>query len=124
MYDLPEDLDFQEWIGKRLDVVSFGKYSIHFIFEGPFSTGPLKMTVESLFSYQKASDASTPEPIRVTAAQSDLMQLLGHTIKNVSDEGDRTLAIEFDNGDVLRFYDPHEPYEAYQIEFAGKLIVV
>lgn len=82
------------------------------------------MTVLSLFSYQKSGTASVPEPIEVTITKSDLMQLLGHTIRNVSDEGERTLRIEFGNGDVLRFYDPHEPYEAYHIEWAGKLIVV
>ena len=119
MYDLPKNLDFQQWIGRRLDLVSFGKYSIHFNFDGT-----LKITVESLFSYQKSGMEKAPEPTRVTVAQSDLMQLLGHTVRNVSDEGDRTLRMEFDNGDILRFYDPHEPYEAYQIEYEGKLIVV
>lgn len=119
MYDLPKDLDFQEWIGKRLDLVSFGKYTIHFNFDGN-----LKITIESLFSYQRAGMASAPAPIKVTVARSDLMRLLGHTIRNVSDEGENTLKIEFDNGDTLRFYDPHEPYEAYLIEYAGRLIVV
>jgi hypothetical protein len=119
MYDLPKDLDFQKWIGKRLDLVSFGKYTIHFNFDRD-----LRITVESSFSYQRSGTVKTPAPIKVTVAQSNLMQLLEHSIRNVSDEGDRTLRIEFDNGDVLRFYDPHEPYEAYQIECEGKLIVV
>jgi len=119
MYELPKELDFCKWIGKRLDLVSFGKYTIHFDFDGH-----LRITVLSLFSYQKSGTVKAPAPIKVTVAKSDLMQLLGRTIRNVSDEGERTLRIEFDNGDVLRFYDPHEPYEAYHIECAGKLTVV
>jgi hypothetical protein len=129
MYELPKDLDFQDWIGRRLDLVSFGKYTIHFNFDGE-----LRITVLSSFSHQKASASEAAVPINVEKDEwwnflrdrdrPDLLLLLGHTVKNVSDEGDRTLRMEFDSGDTLKFYDPHEPYEAYHIEYAGKLIVV
>ena len=60
----------------------------------------------------------------VPVAESDLMQLLGHVIKNVSDEGEGTLRIGFDTDEVLRCYDPPGPYESYHIQDVDKRTIV
>lgn len=119
MYGLPKDFDGSDWVEKTLELVCFAEYQVYFHF-----SGDLRITVESCFSYQKSNMNAAPEPIDVPVAESNLMQLLGHKIKEVKDEGEGTLRIEFDNGEILRCYDPPGLYESYNIMHAGKLIIV
>ena len=119
MYGLPEDFDASSWVGKSLELVCFAKYTVSFHF-----SGNLRVTVESNFSYQKSGTYSTPKPVHLPVVQSPLMELIGHNISGVANEGDGTLRIEFDNGEILRCYDPPGPYESYNIEDAGKLTIV
>ena len=81
MYDLPKDIDFSEWIGRRLELVCFAEYQVFFHFERN-----LRISVMRSFSYQRSGNTKAPVEIEVPVAVSDLMQLLGHTIRNVSDE--------------------------------------
>ena len=119
MYSLPKDFDGGKWVGKTLELVCFAEHTICFHFEGDLSITP-----ESCFSYQLSSMNAAPEPIKVPVAESNLMSLVGHKIRKAQDEGNGTLRIEFDNDEILRCFDPPEPYESYQINDVGKLTIV
>jgi hypothetical protein len=119
MYGLPQDFNGQVWTGRKLELICFGENSVYFHFERK-----LLITVMRSFSYVLSDDTQDPTPVDVPPQQSDVMGLLGHVVTSVTNEGSGTLKITFDNGSILRCYDPPEPYEAYHIEEDGKMMLL
>jgi hypothetical protein len=119
MNGLPDDFDPVPLLGRTLEQVSFTENQVIL----HFSDG-LHITIENSFSYQKDSSSAFCHKLEVPVKQSDLMQLLGHSIINVVDEGEGTLRISFENGATIKCYDPLGPYESYHISYPGKTIHV
>ncbi len=82
------------------------------------------ITIEGSFSYQKSQSQAAPPPINVPVKESNLMQLLEHSIAKGTGNGDGTLTLVFDNGHVFKCFDSSKSYESYQIKAGEKVIVV
>src|SRR5258708_11362733 len=109
MYGLPKDFDGASLVGRSLQQICFGQYEISLRFDEN-----LMIQVESSLRYQDRS-ALAPETIELPALQSNLMQLLGHSIAKASGDKQGTLTLEFEDGQILQCLEESSPYESYQI---------
>ena len=112
MYGLPKDLDLSFFVGKRLDTVTFAEFVIHFNFDNK-----VRITLESEFQHQldqdvKRGHVGVVQSVPVT--HSTLMQLVGHSVVSAAAEEEGTLALVFDDGQVLRCFEQDVPYESCQ----------
>jgi hypothetical protein len=117
MYGLPENFDASFFVGQTLEMVSFNANQLYLHF-----SGKITITVESTFSYQSGN--TQPATIRVPVKQSNLMQLLEHTVSKASGDRNGTLTLVFDNDDLLQCFDSSKSYESYQIKYGNRTIVV
>lgn len=121
MYGLPKDFDGSRLVGRFLEQICFGLYQIQLRFDKEVT-----IAVTSSFVYKDSatSDAKTisfPDPPEV---KSQLLQLLHCTIVKASGDQEGTLTLEFDNGHILQCLDDSSCYEAYEIIFPDKHIIV
>ncbi len=112
MYGLSKDLDLSFFVGKRLDTVTFAEFVIHFNFDDK-----VWITLESEFQHQLDQDVKhdhvgVVQSVPVT--HSTLMRLVGHSVVSAAAEVGGTLALVFDDGQVLRCFELDVPYESYQ----------
>jgi hypothetical protein len=108
MYGLPKDFNAAIFVGRNLEMIRFNENQVYLNFDQKLS-----IAVEDALSYQDKATLA-PRTIEVPVLQSDLMQLLGHSITKASGNDEGTLTMEFDNGHILQCLDgPH--YEAYHI---------
>jgi hypothetical protein len=114
MYGLPKDTDLSFFIGKTLESVTFGYYAIYFNFESNVA-----ITIESSFQHQQKVDV---EKFRLGVMQSTpvsfstLMQLVTHSVASFCIEDGGTLALTFDDGQVLKCFETPGPYESYTLK--------
>jgi hypothetical protein len=122
MYGLSHEFDLSFFVGKRLDSVIFYEFSMHFNFDGG-----VFVTLESAYEHQQKRDVErrhtgTQQSVPVT--HSAVMQLVGRTVASAAAEDGGTLAVEFDDGQVLRFLEHDMPYESYEFTDGNELFVV
>ncbi|MHC4525129.1 MAG: DUF6188 family protein [Planctomycetota bacterium] len=113
MYGLPKDFDGTFLVGRTLEMVCFAQYQVFLHFDPEIT-----ITIESSFSYQ--SDQMISVPVK----KSDLMNLLGISVKEVQGDKNGTLSLTFTNGEILKIYDNSEQYESYRIAYKGTEIIV
>jgi hypothetical protein len=118
MYGLPKNFEGAQLVGHSLWQICFGKYQIQLHFDKELS-----IAVTSELSYQKSLDSNPLTIDFPVAPQSDLMQLLHHSIVNAFGDDEGTLTLEFDNGHIVRCFDQSH-YEAYQIKQGNQEIIV
>jgi hypothetical protein len=118
VYGLPENFDASFLVGQTLEMVSFNANQLYLHF-----SGHITITVEGTFSYQNVSFQSA-QPIHVPVQESNLMQLLEHTVSQASGDRNGTLSLAFDNGQIFQCFDSSKGYESYQIKIGEKVIVV
>ena len=111
MLGLPEDFDGAFFVGRSLELVCFSEKQVCLQFGADTS-----ITVESSFSYQRDSSESSVQVVNVPASESDLMQLLGYSVAEVSASRDGTLVLTFTNGHVFRCSDDSRQFESYHIK--------
>jgi hypothetical protein len=117
MYGLPKDFNAARLVGRNLELICFNENQVYLHFDGK-----LTIMVESKLSYQDNPELA-PRTIEIPILQSNLMQLLGHSITDASGNNEGTLTMEFDNGHILQCLDqPH--YEAYQIKQGDEELIV
>jgi hypothetical protein len=111
MYGLPEDFDGAFFVGRSLELVCFSENQVSLRFGGDIS-----ITIESSFSHQQDSSESSGQVVNVPVSESDLMQLLGQSVAEVSASRDGTLVLTFTNGHVFKCFDDSRQFESYHIK--------
>jgi hypothetical protein len=116
MYGLPKGFDAARLIGRTLQLLCFSENQVFLHFDE-------KVSIEVLgeISYEDLS-GDGPELLQVPMSESDLMQLLGRSIKAASN-AEGTLTLVFDNGHILQCLDTPE-YESYKIRVNDEEIIV
>ena len=122
MYGLPPDLDLSFFVGKRLGQVAFTESVIFFRFDGNVS-----VALESSFQHQTKQEV---DEFRIGVLQSlpvtysTLMRVVGRSVISASGDDEGSLAIVFDDHQVLRFFEHATPYESYSISNGDDLYVI
>lgn len=110
MHGLPEDFDAAFFVGRTLELVCFSENQVTLHFDGDLS-----LTIESSFSYKKASESSG-QVVRIPPSESQLMQLIGISVAEVSSSRGGTLVLTFSNEHVFRCFDDSTQFESYHIK--------
>lgn len=119
MYGLPKDFDTNFLQGKTLELVCFSENTVNFHFDGG-----LHITVESAYAHRVPESRETEEIKEIPVSSSDIMQLVGCSIAQVSANVDGTLSLTFENDHRLLFFDTSRQYESYKIDYNEKTIIV
>jgi hypothetical protein len=119
MYGLPKDFTGTFIKGRQLELICFNANQVCLHFDDKVS-----ITVESSYSYQKARTEPNPKIFDVPPSESDLMQLLEHSVIEVRGDEQGTLSLEFDHGHIFRCFDNSRQYESYHIKWGEAEIIV
>jgi hypothetical protein len=118
VYGLPTGFDATIFVGRRLDRICFAQYIIFFYFDDD-----LVVNLEASFTVEHASGKQSRKQA-APVDSSDVMALIGQTVKWAASEPEGTLAIGFEGGETLRFLDDKSHYESYSIDTPeGRIIV-
>lgn len=113
MYGLPKEIDPSFFVGKILNVVSFTSNTINLIFDD-------KVAITLYSSYQQQSKFDVEHHLLGSAQSvfkiqsSSLMQFCGHAVISAVANEDGTLALTFDDGNVMNCIEDPGPYECYE----------
>ena len=119
MYGLPKGFDAKIFVGKRLDRITFAQYIVFFGFDDD-----LAVNLESSFVLEDQSGKHVQKQA-APIGSSEVMSLIGKTVKWAASEESGTLALGFEDGETLRFLDDNAPqYESYIIETSEGQIIV
>ena len=118
MYGLPADFNAQIFVGRILQQIRFGPYSVHFDFNDS-----LAVDLESAYMLRldPHSEATTEE---LPVASSSLMVLAGKTVEAAIAQLPGTLELVFEGGVSLSLLDTSDRYESYLIRSGNNLVVV
>lgn len=119
MYRLPDNFDGTFLIGCILEQICFNQNQASFHFSNEIS-----IVSEDKFSYQWSGLENCIDIYVVPIKESKIMKLLGCSIIKVHGDTDGTLTIEFEHGDIIKYYDTSSQFESYQIINGDNVIVV
>jgi hypothetical protein len=122
VYGLPADFDASFFVGCTLNQIWFQEFSMQFLFGDDFAAGPT-ITLQSSYVFRATEDADA-EQQEVPVSSSGVMQLVGLDVIGTSSRTDGTLRLDFEDGASIDFLDDTSQYEAYQIRFGDRFIVV
>ena len=118
MYGIPSSFDGQFFKGLFLEMLSFNANQIYLHFNKNVS-----LAVEGEYAYyQKGSHAV--QKIKPSVTESNLMELLEQSVKDVSWTTDGTLKLLFENDYVFECFDSSKSFECYQIKYGDKVLRV
>ncbi len=109
MYGITAGETFDFFEGRRLDAVTFGRYKVSLFFDegvGLDVEGVLAVTVPG-------SDERSADDARALATP--LLDLLSLTVAAVRVDAPSSLALEFENGTIVRAIDDLGPYECFDV---------
>ena len=118
MHGFPKGLDLSPLVGRTLDLIGFGPFTIHLSFDGGH-----QITVENRLGYRAALDDDLTWDV-VPVTESRLMRLSGQTVATWTRGDESHLEITFAEGGVLQFLDDSPSYEAVSFSIEGKLTFV
>jgi hypothetical protein len=112
MHGLPNDFDSNVFVGTELNLICFSVNTVSFHFEDK-----VMITVESPFEYSETQGPTLIESLPLTS--SGVMILIGKTVGSVTIDSSGNLALVFEDGSKLKFFDTKH-YEAYHITIGDK----
>ncbi|SDP20359.1 hypothetical protein SAMN04487788_2537 [Microbacterium testaceum StLB037] len=118
MYGITAGETFGFFEGRRLDAVTYGRYKVSLFFDegvGLDVEGVLAVTVTG-------GDERSAEDARDLAAP--LLDLLSLTVTAVRVDAPSSLALEFENGTVVRAIDDLGPYECFDVHHGGHIWIM
>jgi hypothetical protein len=118
MYGLPEDFDASVFVGHDLEHIMFTSNTVFFSF-GP----ELSVNTTSSFLYRKEALGSETKQV-VPVGSSDVMSLLGKSVKVSRSDRSGMLELTFDDGQMLTFYDDQPSFESYSLRVGKREIFV
>jgi hypothetical protein len=119
VYGLPKDFTGTFLKDRRLEMICFNANQVYFHFDGGVS-----IAVESSFAHQTSRSESNAKVLKVPVSVSSLMQLLEHSVIEVSGDEKGTLSLSFDHGHILKLFDSSPQYESYHIKRGDEMITV
>jgi len=118
MYGLPKGFDASEFVGQELVQICFTANTISLAFDGD-----VLVTLLSSFGYSTTSnEVNRRETVPVSS--SDLMHLIGKSVRSASAEPDGTLTLVFQDGATFTCLDDSREYESYSIHIGDREIIV
>jgi hypothetical protein len=118
MYGLPKDFDASFLVGLTLEMVCFNINQVYLHF-----SDHVMITIEGDLVHQISPSDDTSN-ISPPIHESNLMQLLEHSVSNAFGDDEGTLTMVFDNGQTLKCLDTSPNYESYQIKHGEHIIIV
>jgi len=131
MYGVPADLNLQPFVGARLDLLSLGKYQLHFHFmrPEPFDTGvyfsvegywELRAPDGELLDHSPNASRAGTEPVAQATFRTH--GLLDRTVASFLLNPPESFLLTFDNGQQLLVFDNSDRYESFSIQPGGIFI--
>jgi uncharacterized protein DUF6188 len=112
MYGLPENFDASVFVGRRLEQVSFTANTLRLLFDEEVA-----ITLEASFIHRQQGREKKEA---VPPQSSELMKLLGRTVRRAEGRRDGTLTLEFDEGEAIVCLDDSPQYESFHIQIRDK----
>lgn len=117
MNGLPENVNFEFFVGRELGGITFGRWQTIFLFDQQ-----VELSVESEFElHEGKSRKRFSDPL--LAAQR-LVQYIGSTVTGVGTQTDGTLILTWESGQTMTVFDSTEHYESYQVHHGEAIWVV
>ncbi len=113
MYGLPKDFDGSFLLGRTLEMVCFTENQVC-----------LHFGAETMIGIVSAFSCNDEQVVNVPVFGSNLMGLLGSSVRAAQGDESGTLSLTFDDGQTLKVYDDTEQYECYTIRYGDKVIIV
>jgi hypothetical protein len=105
--------------GSSLEVLSFGRYVIHLVFENGN-----RLSVAAPFRFATKDCIGTATLCELPLSETSLLRILGQTIDVLRCDEDGSLELGFTEGDMLIVYANDPMYEAYTLLVDGHEYVV
>jgi hypothetical protein len=120
MYGLSPETDLSPLTGSMLTFVGFGQYQLQLAFSGDADSS---VSIEGDYTVALRGDEPTTYSEAVAGAKA-LLPILGHTVTSATVPTDGTVRVVFDDGSVVEVLDSSSHYESYQVNLAGRLLIV
>jgi Family of unknown function (DUF6188) len=111
MYDLRADFDLEQFVGKSLEMVSFGTYKVDLHLSGGY-----------LIEIEDDISLNSDEAVDLPAVLELLYPLVNRDIRTVARSGSGMLSFTFEQGTVLHIHDSSKQYECYSISLKGETL--
>jgi len=118
MYGLPNDFNFDFFIGLTLEMVCVNANQIYLHFDRDVS-----LTIEDAYSLQDERFDILSQ-LRAPEVRLDLFALIERSLVSATGEKSGTLILGFDNGAIFRCYDLSDQYESYRITNGNQVTIV
>ena len=116
MYKIPVGSDWSFLVGKRLVQLCIGVYNLQLHFDNAISISIDCDGSRSVpFQFTSASAASSAPACTLPELAVPLVSLVGAVVQSAYAENSTTLAISFDNTEVLRILDTSDVYESFSV---------
>ena len=119
VYELPDDFDPGVLVGRTLDRVCFGANFVALQFDGDVT-----LTAYGLLDHGEKGPVAWMDREAVETDARRLSALPGSAVRSATIEDKATLALSFDNGDLLRAVADTDMYECYHLDIGGERTVV
>ena len=119
MHAPPSTEVVQRLVGAALELVGFGKFTVHLSFENGN-----RISFGAPFRFARANELSKASVIEFPLTDSNLVRALGSTVSDTACDDDGTLTLTFANADTLVIYANDPMYEAYTLFVDGRKYVV
>jgi hypothetical protein len=119
MHDLPDEFDPSLMVGRTLDRVCFGANFAMLEFDGNVT-----LTAYGLLDHGSGGPVAWTDRDDVETDSRRLAELPGQTVRLATVEDGATLALTFENREVLRAVADTDMYECYHLEMGEHRIIV
>jgi Family of unknown function (DUF6188) len=119
MYPPPPSDIIAKLVGRRVELLSFGEYTLHIALD---NLDVITITCPFRFSDGTTIEESPIQEFPLTS--SNMLRLIGVSIDHAECEADGTLSLRFTNGDGLVAYANDPYYEAYTLRIIDQEYVV
>ena len=119
MYEIPEDLDIQRFVGLVVHSVRFNENQIVFDFEEAYT----QIVIEGEFKHSGGAIIADGEIRSPPVSSSSLMQLVYSTVSDCTSPDRRNLLFSFSNGHTFTAINS-EYYESFRIYIDHKEFIL
>lgn len=120
MYGLDPNTDLSALRGCTLTFVGFGQYQLQLALSGDSDSS---ISVEGDYTVSERGGPALTCTEAVSGATA-LLRLLGRTVESANVPENGTVRVIFDDKSVVEVHDSSAHYESYQLNLAGREIVV
>jgi hypothetical protein len=119
MYKFPDDFDGRAFVGRTLEMICFNANQVYLHFDKKVS-----ICAESSFLLSKHSSDEDRVIVSIPLKNSEMVELLDHSVTEIAISDRRNLTLRFDHGQSLSFVDQSELYESFRFVIGDTTIIV